>query len=327
MNIFKRILHKIRALYNVEHLLQEQSKSLDESIQRVPQIIRYDMRKEYLIQQAFTCKELGITNERYCDYEVVVSMATHGERFYEAYMAIESIMQQSVKPNRLILNVAKDEFEGKPLPPALRKQQSRGLEINYCEDYWSFKKIIPTLRRFPEAVIITVDDDCLYNPDMVENLIMSHIQDPSAIFGNRIHTLSFDPTTRGLKSYMDWDMCIPNTDKSSVLHFITSVGGVLYPPHSLHKDVIRDDIFMDICKTNDDVWCYTMALLARTPIKKARTHSSNGEDYLSVEEVQASGLCQTNTNIGKHYCQNDEIIKRVFNKYDVYTIINDEIDN
>lgn len=324
MSMIKRIIRKIRSLYNLEHRINNQMRILEESVQKIPSVLSYYHRREFMTYQAFNCKESGVTNERYCEHEVVVSMATHGERFYEAYMAIESIMQQSIKPNRLILNVAIDEFMGKPLPPALRLQQERGLEIHYCEDYWSYKKIIPTLRRFPEAIIITVDDDCLYNLDMLENLIHSHKQDSTAIWGNRIHDICFDPITSELKSYMDWNMCIPNTEEASNLHFITSVGGVLYPPHSLYKDVLCDDIFMNVCKTNDDIWCYVMALLNKTPIKKVRTHSERGEDYLSIEEVQFYGLCQTNTCAGAHSCKNDEIIQRLFDMYDIYRILGDK---
>lgn len=212
------------------------------------------------------------------------------------------------------------------IPPALRLQMERGLEINYCEDYWSFKKIIPTLRRFPEAVIITVDDDCLYNFDMLENMILAYKQDSKSIWGNVMHDITFD-SSNNIKSYMDWDRTIENTDEPSNLHFITSVGGVLYPPHSLHPDVLRDEIFMDICKTNDDIWCYVMALLAGTPIRKVHTHSNTGNEYLSVIEVQSSSLESENTNYGAHYCKNDEMIKTVFERYGVYRYIAPSIGN
>lgn len=105
MNKIKRFFYKFRRLLTIESLLEYQHA-----------INVYERRKEFLMLQAFKCKESGVTTERYCDHEVVVSMATHGERFYEAYLAIESIMQQTIKPNRMILNVAKDEFEGSYSP-------------------------------------------------------------------------------------------------------------------------------------------------------------------------------------------------------------------
>jgi hypothetical protein len=73
---------------------------------------------------------------------------------------------------------------------------------------------------------------------------------------------------------------------------------------------------MDIAKYNDDVWCFAMALLQGTPIRRARTHSEWGEDYYSLEEVQKYGLKIDNTN--RTNCRNDQIIKAVFDKYDIY---------
>lgn len=309
MNKLKRFIKKVRRLLMIESLLDYQTKRL-----------MYEQRKEFLIQQAFKSTEPGVTKEKYCDKEVIVSIATHGERFYEAYIAIESIMQQSVKPNRIILNVAKNEFEGKPIPSSLLHQQKRGLEINYCEDYWSFKKLIPTLKRFPEAIIVTFDDDCIYNVDVLENMLQAYKTDPKAIWGNRIHELSFD-SQGNLKCYLDWKLTIPNTEVASKYFFITTEGGALYPPHSLYQDVTRDDIFMDISKTNDDVWCYVMALLQGTSIRKVRTHCSWGEDYYLVDDMQSSGLSVNNCARKGEECPNDVVIRDVFSKYNVYKIL------
>lgn len=34
---------------------------------------------------------------------------------------------------------------------------------------------------------------------------------------------------------------------------LQGVGGILYLPHSLDKEVFNDDVFMDICLNADDV--------------------------------------------------------------------------
>ena len=119
-----------------------------------------------------------------------------------------------------------------------------------------------------------------------------------------------------LMSYLDWESQIPNQEGSSNLFFFTTVGGVIYPPHSLYKDVTRDDIFMEISRYNDDVWCFAMALLQGTPIKRSFTHAENGDDFLSVDEVQSVALCNDNTR--RDNCRNDSIIKAVFDRYDIY---------
>ena len=45
------------------------------------------------------------------------------------------------------------------------------------------------------------------------------------------------------------------------LHFPTGCGGILYPPHSLYKDVCKEEIFTKIAPFADDIWLWGMALL------------------------------------------------------------------
>lgn len=301
-----KFLSRINNLLYFPEFLQENKVSL-----------QYNIRKELLIQQALTCKEKGISDEKYFEQEVVFSMASYGTRVTSAYLAIESIMQQSIKPNRLILCLP-EEWQSRPLPKLIQNQQKRGLEIIYNKDIWSFKKLIPALRKYPESIIITGDDDCLYNVDFIENLLASHRKDPLAIWGNRIHKVTFNK-----KGYVDyysnWQWEIPNTDESSKLFFITTVGGVLYPPHSLFDDVTKEEIFMDIAKYNDDIWCYAMALLKGTKIKRSFTHSPRGVDYYSLEESQYNRLSKNNVSAG--YSRNDQIFRAVFEHYGLYDII------
>ena len=88
-------------------------------------------------------------------------------------MTIESIFQQTLKPNRIILWLQRD-LESVNLPITLRLQQRRGLEIRYCDDIRSYKKTYSYFRTLSRCDVITVDDDVLYKYDMIENLINEH---------------------------------------------------------------------------------------------------------------------------------------------------------
>lgn len=97
------------------------------------------------------------------DRELIVSLTSYGCRVNSVALTIESIFQQTVKPNRIILWLSSDEFLClEDLPYSLRKLQERGLDILFCEDIRSFKKLIPTIKLYPEADILTIDDDVLY---------------------------------------------------------------------------------------------------------------------------------------------------------------------
>ena len=137
----------------------------------------FKLRSEILKYATLHTKERGVTDTQICDKEVIVSLTTYDKRFYDVYLTIESIMQGTVKPNRIILWLA-NEMKDLHVPVSLQRQVERGLEIGYTKDIRSFKKLIPTLKKYPESVIITIDDDALYEYDLVENLVNGYKTDP-----------------------------------------------------------------------------------------------------------------------------------------------------
>ena len=276
--------------------------------------LKYAVRQNYLVDKVNNCKELGVTNELYCDHEVVVSLTTHGKRLYDVALTIESIMQGTIKPNRIILWLS----DGAPINSMLLRQKERGLEVCTCEDMRSFTKLVPALKMFPGANIITIDDDALYNYDLVENLIIMHKQYPQHIIANRIHRIKLNKDNRPL-SYLEWQWNNAPEDDSP-LNFFTGVGGVLYPPYALDSEVMNKSVFLDICKYADDIWFNAMALKAGTRVRKGFTHSIRGEDYLSNEDIQDSGLYRININTRKNTksTANDIQLEAVFNKYDLW---------
>ncbi|MBQ5610484.1 MAG: hypothetical protein IIU83_02705 [Fibrobacteraceae bacterium] len=272
----------------------------------------FDQKSLQLAEQALHSAERGFSSEKLCEEEIIVSLTSYGKRIYDVYLAIESIMQGSIKPNRIILWLSEEEFKNKELPLTLKNQTKRGLEIRFCKDIKSYKKLIFALNEFPNACIITIDDDLIYNFDLVENLIASHKINPNCIWANRIHEMTYN-NNGSLKSYLQWNMCSQTNAQALKNNFFTGCGGTLFPPNSLHTETLNDDVFMNICPTADDVWFNAMARLKGTEIRKSFTHSLNGEDFVVNERLQSDGLCATNNN--SENCRNDEQIKAVFEKY------------
>ncbi len=269
-----------------------------------------------LSKMTIGCKETGVSSEQIFDYPIIVSLTTYGERLYEVYAAIESIMQGTLKPNRIILWL--DEgMKSIDIPIYLQLQTKRGLEINYCEDILSYKKLIPTLRLYPDSIIITIDDDVMYDPDMVEKLVNAYKHDSHHVYANRVRRICHDDTGR-VSKYATW----PIVDKvsSSSLNFPTGVGGVLYPPHCFHKDVLNTEKFMSMAKYGDDIWFYAMALLNGYTVSKVYTHTKEGEDYTENQNVLFTGLHMQNL----YGNRNDPQIRAVFANYNIYELLKNE---
>lgn len=307
LQTIKAIIHPFETIHRI----------VDSSVDRTETLLQQDRFEKTSIDltyQTLHSKEPGISKEQYGYSEIIVSLTSYSKRIHEVYLAIESIMQGSLKPNRIILWLSETEFKNKVLPITLQNQTKRGLEIRYCKDIRSFKKLIYTLKDYPEATIITIDDDAIYKFDFIENFIKSHNENPLYIYANRVHRIKTNPDG-SLKNYhnWEWNATISTPQKNDL--FFTGVGGVLYPPHSLHEEVFNEDVFLKICSTADDVWFNAMARLKGTEIHKSFTHDSKGEDYLINLKFQADGLGSTNNN--PNNCKNDIQIKSVFEKYHI----------
>ena len=307
-----RYLHNLLFHDKTTHIkmneLQGQIKNLEVIIGKQ----NNDYRIEQLRDKTLNCKESGVSNESYSDHEIIVSLTTFSSRIDKVYLAIESIMQGSAKPNRIILWLSEKEYKDKPIPLTLKLQQKRGLEIKYCKDIKSYKKLIPTLTEYPEAAIITIDDDVMYEYDLVERLVNAHIENSKSILACRMHRIVLDHEKKPL-GYNDWKYCINDITRSP-LNFPTGVGGVLFPPHCFTNEIFNSDVFLELCPNADDIWFYAMALLNGTPCNWVKTDCPDG--YYKIIEIYPNSLCYSNTD--RQNCGNDIQFKKVFERYNLW---------
>ncbi len=303
----QKILNLVRGIAGTRRLLEDTGR-LKQSIRDS----RYEARRFQLIEHILHDSESGVTDQHYTDHDIIVSLTTYGKRIQDVAFTIESIMQQSMKANRIVLWLDYS-FEKQRLPQSLLNQQKRGLEIRYCKDIRSYTKLVPSLRSFPDAAIITVDDDLLYDYDLLEHLINAYLDKPQFIHACRVHRIVLNSHGKPIP-YLQWKWKYAETG-TNTMNFLTGVGGVLYPPGCLDAEVLNEEVFLDICKYADDVWFYAMALKKGTLVNKVRTRDVGSEDYILNDAVQDMGLSMVNT---RGEMLNDSQIKAVFTRYGLY---------
>ena len=73
---------------------------------------------------------------------------------YEIHYTLYSLLNQTVKPDEVVLWLAKEQFPNgnDDIPPAVLDLQKNGLTIKWCEDLRSYKKLIPSLKEYPVSV-------------------------------------------------------------------------------------------------------------------------------------------------------------------------------
>lgn len=271
----------------------------------------YSERAQQLTNLALSSREKGVIEGTKGETEIIVSLTTHGRRLYEVYLGIESIMQGSVKPNRIVLWLSKD-LQVSTLPQTLLNQIDRGLLIKYTEDIGPYTKLVPALKEYPDSVIVTIDDDILYPYDTLEMLVSAYRKQPTCIIANRVMDIALDNQDHPT-SLPTWKE-LEDKDRVSKLNFFEGVGAVLYPPHCFTADVLDQSVFTEICPTADDVWFNCMALLSKTSVITANHHYSRFP-LLINESVQDSALWRINSRTAN--TPNDKQLRAVMQKYNL----------
>lgn len=200
--------------------------------------------------------------------QVVVSMTSFPAAISYAELAIRSILGGSVLPGKLVLYLTFSQFAEGGIPASLRKlaEESPVFEIrNYDRDIRSYRKLIPALIDFPDAIIVTVDDDVAYHRHMLRDLLALHRQVPHAILAHRAKKIMFGKPYRRWRKYR-WYHFLARRIHASFSNLQTGVGGVLYPPHSLDEGMLDEGLFTQLAPSTDDIWFWAAAVANGYPV-------------------------------------------------------------
>ncbi|MEZ8990163.1 glycosyl transferase [Vibrio breoganii] len=228
------------------------------------------------------------------DSDIIVSLTTYSYRIHDVGLVIESIGLQSVKPKKIILWLDKTEFTINSLPNILYRQIDRGLEVRFCDNIKSYKKLIPTLELYPNDNIITIDDDYIYPYDLIETLVKTSILHPNKVVSNFAHKIKFDKNGTPLR-YKQWDLYTGDSSPSKDI-FPVGAGGVLYPSGCFNIDVTNRYLFTDLAPNADDVWFKYMTLSNGVVCVKTDRKSNYRDDFISIDGNQDMGLFNSNLN-------------------------------
>ena len=248
--------------------------------------------------------------------ELTVSLTTYSTRIDTVHYCIKSLLKQTIKPTRIVLWLSKDEFNLSMLPESLLSLQSEGLIIDFCEDFKSHKKYFFSMKKWPESLVVTVDDDVFYPEDMLSQLVKSYNKYPSAISCFRAHEIIIE--NNKILKYSNWNFTSPGVQGPTHRLFQIGVNGVLYPPRSLHKDIFDSTTFMKICANADDLWLKIMALRNKTKVVKVKPYSKT---MIEIPQTQKISLSSSNVIHGN----NDQQLKNIMDAYDLdYRVFKEE---
>jgi hypothetical protein len=221
------------------------------------------------------------------DGPLIVSLTSYPPRFRTLAYTLKSLLTQSLKADRIILWIAHEDRAA--LPKNVLDLEQSSLEIAYCEDLRSYKKIVFALEAHPNGFVAIADDDTYYWHDWLAGLVEAYDPKRRRIPCYRAHRIALTSDQRPA-DYMTWQHNI-HAPEASPLIFATGMGGVLYPPHCLHPDVLSVETFRRLAPTADDVWLYWMGRRAGSVFYKVgplrRFHNWSGSQDVSLYDSNA----------------------------------------
>jgi hypothetical protein len=244
--------------------------------------------------------------------QVIVSLTSFPAAIRYAVQAVKSILEGTVLPDKVVLYLTFSQFGESGIPEELHElaENNPVFEIrNYDDDIRSYTKLVPALNDFPDAVIVTIDDDVRYDKNMLRVLLRLHDKFPDAILAHRAKRIKLNAPYRKWKKYR-WYHFVFKRIHSSYKNLQTGVGGVLYPPHSLKKEMINPELFKAIAPTTDDIWFWAAAVANGTKIIPV-PFGYNKPRGLKKPKV----LSLKTTNFKSGIDLNSESLKKIIEKY------------
>ncbi len=255
---------------------------------------------------------IDISSLKHKKENFIVSLTTFPARINSLKYTLYSIFMQNLQPKKVILSLSSEEFLDKVLPYEVLEFKKYGLEILWNDkNLRQYNKIIPILEKYGDEVIITLDDDIFYPQGLLKGLFEAHLNNKNVIWTQRARTINYHD--RIIDSFSTWKLIKKNDfnrqEKPSFHLFLEGVGGVLYPPNSLYKDVCDSIRFMKLSPKADDLWLWAMAILNGSKIAVVKNNLMANGNAMTISPNNTS-LWLDNLVSG-----NDVQLKSIINYY------------
>ena len=306
-------LFSIRFLDRIK--LYEDQSGVVSYVERVVRKAVNIMERNYCSQLNNNAFEKG---KKLKDNSVIVSLTTFPARIGYVHLAIKSLLNQTVQPGKIILWLAKEQFETVEIPPQLQNLCNYGLEIRFCkEDLLAHKKYYYAMHEFPDKLIVTYDDDIIYPENSLEKLLKMHRQHPMAIICNRGREIETKNGT--IAPYKYWKVSGRIPAGIPTYRVMASTGaGTLYPPHCMPEETFDLEKIRSLALTADDLWIKVMSIMGRIPVVKSQTHCKG----LCISKYKQD-ITLAHKNVDQNL--NDHVMASLIQQYpEVMKVLNEE---
>ena len=135
---------------------------------------------------------------------IYVSISTIPSRIKNLEKSVESILNQTIKPDKIFINIP---FKYRRFKEIIRKDQipnfkDSSVEVTRCEDYGPGTKLLGSLHKMnKESLLILADDDNAYQNYMIEKFYYFYKAAPENAYSFYVHPLDNFPMGQGADGF------------------------------------------------------------------------------------------------------------------------------
>ncbi len=204
------------------------------------------------------------------DTTLTFTLTSFPARIDTVQYTLRTLFTQSMKPDRVVLWLSAEEFEGMELPDSIKEFQKVGLEVRFCENLLGHKRYYKLIEEQKDnELIVMFDDDILFPKRLVERLYSTWKKFPNSVVSERGQLLAFDDNK--IINPGRWSPISKVGLKKPSYRLLSGPGGgCLLPPGALYKDACDPEIIKKLALRADDLWL--MFMTVQNDVGVVRTH-------------------------------------------------------
>ena len=197
--------------------------------------------------------------------KIILSCTTTNERLNLLFYMVESLKKQTLKPDLFFVNISSEPYlfdEGITNIPFWLNNDF--VKINWVKNTGPYRKLLPVIEKVDSGdILITADDDVLYNPLWLKDLVQLAEKHPQHIICTRARVMKKN-VFGCWQNYINWEPI--EGIKEGMLLLPIGCGGIVFRKNLVDMDFLLNPISQKISPTTDDLWFRMASLIKETPV-------------------------------------------------------------
>ena len=263
--------------------------------------------------------------------KIILSMTTIPKRMGRLTDNIPAILGQTYKFDKLVINIddnlSDEDYEWYE---KFAKQDAR-IEINKAEAKWrSCNKLLPTLKKYPNDIIITLDDDIYYPKDTIKELVEWNEKHPECIITHEVNPIWISDEKDYVGYHNFYDVMLMQKEWGKYFS-----NCCLFPPHTFDGTDLYDYDKMMECTngTHDELWFWVQSTINGVQcigLNYVRSFASEMLKQYEEGEYQLTAFNNTEEKIESYMKKINEmygerLLKNIFSKKVEFEVTKDNI--